>query len=73
MLHGPCGFLNPKSPCMRGGKCTKNFPKPYQSSTTFEKDGYVHYKMREGAYHTIRSVVRINNGFGVPYTPLQSI
>ena len=45
LYKGPCGDLNPGSPCMVDGHCRFNFPFAYQEITT-EKDegGYPDYK-----------------------------
>ena len=36
MVYGPCGSANLNSPCMRDGKCSKRYPKPFRSETAFD-------------------------------------
>jgi hypothetical protein len=43
MVHGPCGALNPKSPCMRDNKCIYGYPKAFQQHTLMDHDGYPLY------------------------------
>ena len=44
MMHGPCGSLNPNSPCMIDGKYDKDFPKDFCHETIVEDiDGYPKY------------------------------
>ncbi|SAM09603.1 hypothetical protein [Absidia glauca] len=49
MVHGPCGSLNPKSPCMAKNAhglliCTKRFPKAHSEETIVTENGYPIYK-----------------------------
>ena len=39
-IHGPCGNVNLKSPCMDGNKCTQNFPKSFQQCTKVTENSY---------------------------------
>jgi hypothetical protein len=43
MIHGSCGPTNPRAPCMQDGKCSKCFPKPFNSDTRLGEDGYPKY------------------------------
>ncbi len=43
MVHGPCGTAFPHTLCMREGKCSKRYPKPFQPHTLMTTDGYPMY------------------------------
>ncbi|XP_022007882.1 uncharacterized protein LOC110907168 [Helianthus annuus] len=44
MMHGPCGLLNPSSPCMHNDVCSKGYPKNYCEETFIRNDGWLCYK-----------------------------
>ncbi|KAL7607546.1 hypothetical protein Lser_V15G15147 [Lactuca serriola] len=67
MLHGQCGLLNIRAPCMQDMKCTKHFPKPFLESTTFDENGYVRYRRRSNISHVLHNGIIIDNGYVVPY------
>jgi hypothetical protein len=68
MIHGPCGQINIKSPCMRDGKCSKFFPKPFNVNTTFEGIKPPVYKRRDDyTKFIIKNGIHIGNNFVVPY------
>ncbi|XP_065323624.1 uncharacterized protein LOC135930767, partial [Gordionus sp. m RMFG-2023] len=66
MIHGPCGIINPQSPCMDKGMCTKNFPKDFQNATKSNINGYPSYKRRNLAPILI-SKKWVDNRFVIPY------
>jgi hypothetical protein len=45
-MHGPCGILNERCPCMKDGSCTKRFPKPCFPVSTVTEDSYPVYRRR---------------------------
>ena len=78
MIHGPCGSINPTSPCMEHGWYSKKYPKPFISETQQGTYSYPLYRMRSpedgGKVSTIIINVRgsrfaqeIDNRWVVPY------
>nr|XP_011470726.1 PREDICTED: uncharacterized protein LOC101313170 isoform X1 [Fragaria vesca subsp. vesca] len=68
MIHGPCGVLNRKSPCMRSNKCKKSFPKDYTEMTLFETNKLPVYRRRDDpSKFVMKNDVCVDNGFVVPY------
>ncbi|KAK4513103.1 uncharacterized protein ATC70_000141 [Mucor velutinosus] len=86
MMHGPCGELNSKPPCMvqdafGNDVCSKKFPKNCQPVTVTSADGYPTYRRRrDGRSHQVRvkdklGVYRdfhMTNEWVVPYNPYLS-
>ncbi|XP_017221478.2 uncharacterized protein LOC108198225 [Daucus carota subsp. sativus] len=67
MMHGPCGLLNTKSPCMKDMKCSKHFPKKYQSQTMFDQSGFPVYKRRNTGITVKKGNHELDNQYVVPY------
>ena len=83
MIHGPCGSVNPTSPCMKDGKCTKRFPRQLLHDTQTGDDGYPLYRRRSPDDGGIKAKIKIkfgnttreieiDNKWIVPYCPLLS-
>ena len=83
MIHGPCGSINPKSTCMKDGKCTKRFPRQLLHDTQTGEDGYPLYRRRSAEDGGFKAKIKlkisnsvqeieIDNKWVVPYSPLLS-
>ncbi|KFM75760.1 hypothetical protein X975_25623, partial [Stegodyphus mimosarum] len=79
MVHGPCGLINPHSPCMTNEKCTKRYPRSFLRKTQTGQDGYPLYRRRqpEDGGFTANIIVRryevlMDNMWIVPYCSLLS-
>ena len=78
MIHGPCGAVNPNSPCMENGRCTKNYPKDFVKQTIVDPDNnYATYRRRspeDGGLQVVCPKTKqiIDNRSIVPYCPFLS-
>ncbi|OWY97223.1 Helitron helicase [Phytophthora megakarya] len=83
MMYGSCGEQNPRSPCMKNGRCSKKFPKPFSEETTMSEDKYAAYRRprrprgrpRPSGFFSHKGKVWNNatvNQWVVPYNPFLS-
>ncbi|XP_052901555.1 uncharacterized protein LOC128309213 [Anopheles moucheti] len=69
MIHGPCGAANPTAPCMKDGKCSKRFPKPFSDQTHSTENGYPQYRRRNSGRSVTVQGTELDNRYVVPYNP----
>ncbi|KAH1086548.1 hypothetical protein GYH30_018184, partial [Glycine max] len=69
MVHGPCGSLNPGSPCMKEGKCSHFYPKMFHLHIVLDADGFPVYRRRNNGNAIEKNGVIIDNRYIVPYNP----
>lgn len=79
MIHGPCGAIDPQSPCMVDGKCPKRYPRNLTNETITGNDGYPLYRRRSPDDGGKTITVKVNgndfvvdNSWIVPYSSLLS-
>lgn len=76
MVHGPCGHINPNSPCMNEQRqCSKRYPRAFVAETISGQDGYPQYRRRspEQGGHTFvieRNGQVVDNQWIVPHSRL---
>ncbi|XP_065321170.1 uncharacterized protein LOC135928643 [Gordionus sp. m RMFG-2023] len=66
MIHGPCSILNPHSPCMENGSCTKKFPKDFQKGSQHNANGYPFYQRRDKGFIHVGGKP-VDNRYVIPY------
>jgi hypothetical protein len=70
MVHNPCGAANPNAPCMKDGKCSKGYPKPFQAQTQLSQDGYTLYARPDNGRQFVNAKGQtITNQWIVPHCP----
>jgi hypothetical protein len=67
MIHGPCEGANKHSVCMEDNRCTKHFPKEFNSETTINEDGFPIYRRRDDGRRVKKGKIELDNRYGVPY------
>ncbi|XP_065643128.1 uncharacterized protein LOC136075071 [Hydra vulgaris] len=61
MIHGPCGILNPNSPCLKDGVRSKIYPKESNAKTVAVHNGYPRYRRRDNSLVINLKVNNLNN------------
>ncbi|CAL8991776.1 unnamed protein product [Prunus brigantina] len=72
MIHGPRGIQNPKSPCMKNGRCKRNYPKSFAASTIQGNDSYPIYRRRGNRMPVPldrQGNIMVDNSWVIPYNP----
>ncbi|UYV63010.1 hypothetical protein LAZ67_2002837, partial [Cordylochernes scorpioides] len=80
MIHGPCGTFNINAPCMKNGKCSKNYPRDLISDKQTGFDGYPRYRRRAPENGGLKgklkgrgnTKIKVDKKWVVPYSPLLS-
>ena len=67
MMHGPCGVGYPDAPCMKDGKCSKGYPKTFQSETFLANDKYPVYRRRADGNFVVKKGFILDNRWVVPH------
>ncbi|OMO68755.1 DNA helicase PIF1, ATP-dependent [Corchorus capsularis] len=61
MMHGPCGTTCFNAPCMKEGRCSKFFPKQFNSSTVVGDSGFVNYRRMDSGIIAKKSGIELDN------------
>ncbi len=67
MIYGSCEHLNPNSPCIINGKCSKNYSRDFVKQTTTNKYRYPLYRRRNNEKIIKKGNVIIDNRWIVLY------
>ena len=60
--------------CLENGKCSKQFPKSFNSETTLDENGYPQYRRRNtGVSYEKFDGFTVDNRYVVPYSPKLSL
>ena len=67
LVHGPCGASHPTCPCMKKDKCSKWFPKKYQTETVIDDNGFALYRRSDNKRYVEKGGKRLDSSSIVPY------
>lgn len=72
-IHGPCGPLNTKAPCMVEGRCKHRYPRTFSETTIVDDFGYPTYMRRDAGRFVELRENKSDCRWVVPYNPFLSL